>query len=202
MKNNDLKNKEIAIYALYLLGGINKRIHTEDVALKCFKIAPSKFSWSKYPKYPDLAPTRFALESAKKNVNGNLVEGESEKKKNAKNIGGWRLTINGVEWIKINKSRIESFLGKKKPLGDRLETDRMLKAIMQSEAFIKFRRYNKSAEITRAEFAESLICTVNTDKTILNERLDQILNSAVQHNRLEVKEFIDFCKQKFVQILT
>ena len=195
MKNEELKNDEIAIYALYILGGINKRIHTEDITLKCFKLAPSKFSWTKYPKYPDLQPVRFALEKAKKSKKGDLVEGESDNKKNK--IGGWRLTTSGIAWIKNNKVRIESFLGQKKPLGDRLLSDRMIKAVFQSEAFKKFQNDKEKAEITRAEFVESLICTVNTNKIILNERLNQLLNTAIQLNRNEIKEYIDFCKYKF-----
>ncbi len=81
----ELSNEEIVLYALHLLGGWHKRVHTEDIALKCFELAPSKFSWTKYPKYPDLAPARFALESAKNSQYGSLVEGESERKKNHQN---------------------------------------------------------------------------------------------------------------------
>ena len=33
----NLTNIEIVVYAVYLLNGIFKRVHTEDVALKCFK---------------------------------------------------------------------------------------------------------------------------------------------------------------------
>ena len=83
-----LSDKDIVIYALYILGGWHKRIHTEDIALKCYEIAPTKFSWVKYPKYPDLAPTRFALESAKKAKSGALVKGGSERKKSITSIGG------------------------------------------------------------------------------------------------------------------
>ena len=102
---NEISNIEIVVYSLYILGGWQERIHTEDIALKCFELVPSKFSWIKYPEHPDILPALFALESAAKKSIGSLVEGESERKKTIKSVGGWRLTINGIEWIKINRDR-------------------------------------------------------------------------------------------------
>jgi len=75
-----MSDKDIVLYSLYLLGGWHKRVHTEDIALKCYEIAPSRFSWVKYPQYPDLAPARFALEATKKAQYGALVRGVSERK--------------------------------------------------------------------------------------------------------------------------
>src|SRR5208283_3350016 len=87
----ELSDKDIVLYALYILGGWQKRVHTEDIALKCYELAPSKFSWTKYPQYPDITPTRFTLETAKKLDSGELVKGQSERKRSARNIGGWIL---------------------------------------------------------------------------------------------------------------
>ncbi|MEO0010166.1 MAG: hypothetical protein ABIK51_06585, partial [candidate division WOR-3 bacterium] len=74
-KTDSLSDIDIAVYALYILGGWHSRIHTEDIALKCFELAKSKFSWVKYPQYPDPTPARYALEAAKKQENGALVTG-------------------------------------------------------------------------------------------------------------------------------
>ncbi len=61
-----LSNIDIVVYALYALGGWRERIHTEDIALKCYEIAPSKFSWVKYPQYPDNHTAYLSLGDAKK----------------------------------------------------------------------------------------------------------------------------------------
>jgi len=201
MNQKELSVKEIALFSLYLLGGWKKRIHTEDIALKCFKLAPTKFSWTKYPRYPDLAPARFALEGAKKESSGALVEGESEKKKNTTNIGGWRLTKVGVKWIKENLERIELTLGKHKQIGSRLEISRNIKALTSSKAFNKFLN-NTQETITFPEFCESLICTVNTDKKVLNERIEQIRASSEKLNRNDINSFLDLCCKSFSKYLT
>ena len=201
MEIDKLNDKDVALYALYLLGGWQKRVHTEDVALRCHQLAPSRFSWVKYPEYPDLAPARFALEAAKKPKFGALVKGESKRKRTSKNAGGWRLTENGIRWIEANKSRIEQCLGERIPPADRLPEDRRLKELLRATAFEKFERYGEKAEISHAEFAESLICTVNTKAEVLNERLKQLYCTAEELKREEVKKFVNFCQKKFASLL-
>jgi hypothetical protein len=200
-KTRALGDRDIAIYALYLLGGWQKRIHTEDVALKCYELAPSKFSWVKYPQYPDLAPARFALEAAKKPRDRALVKGESERKRTDKSIGGWVLTEDGVQWVLANIARIEEYLGKHAPIGDRLFSDRKIKELLESTAFKKFRDYGEKAEISHAEFAESLICTINTKTDTLNDRLDQLYSTAENLRREEVKNYVNFCRKNFASLL-
>jgi len=201
MINFELSNEEIVLYSLYLLGGWHKRIHTEDVALKCFELAPSKFSWTKYPKYPDLAPARFALESAKNNQYGSLVEGESERKKNLNNIGGWRLTEKGVKWVKEKINKIETILGKHKQIGDRLFSNRRLKSLINSIAFQKYLKYGDESDITYSQFTESLICTVNTSKQIIIERLKQFTALSEKFGKDEIINYLNYCHKKFNNIL-
>lgn len=200
-RKNILSDKDIAVYALYLLGGWQKRVHTEDIALKCYELAPSKFSWVKYPQFPDPTPARFALEAAKKPENGGLVKGESERKRMSSNIGGWMLTTSGLNWAKANVKRIEEYLGRHKPTGERLPADRKLKALTESSGFTKFRIYGEEADISRAEFAESLLCTVNTRADVLKDRLDQLQSIAEKLGRNDVKGYVDFCLKKFANIL-
>lgn len=200
-QTDKLSDKDIVTYALYILGGWNRRIHTEDIALKCYELAPSKFSWVKYPQYPDPAPARFALESAKKPKYGALVKGGSERKRSAESIGGWVLTAQGVQWIKVNKSRIEKYLGERVPRGDRLPADRKLKELLKSHAFGRFMSNKESAEISIADFVESLVCTVNTRAAILNDRLDQLDSQAEKLGMPEIKDYVDFCRKKFSSLL-
>lgn len=196
-----LSDKDIAVYALYVLGGWQKRIHTEDVALKCYELAPSKFSWVKYPQFPDPTPTRFALEAAKKQKYGALVKGESERKRTLGNIGGWMLTADGIKWASANMKRIEEYLGKHRPTGERLPADRKVKALTKSSGFRKFKLYGKQADLSHAEFAESVLSTVNTKAKVLNDRLEQLHSIAEELKKDDVKGYVDFCRRRFASIL-
>ncbi|MFH2104546.1 MAG: hypothetical protein ABIJ39_14455 [Chloroflexota bacterium] len=201
LSTENLSNIDIAVYALYLLGGWRDRVHTEDIALKCFELAPSKFSWVKYPEYPDNHTAYLSLGDAKKQKYGALVEGGSERQKGKKHIGRWKLTPHGVEWIEISKQRIEEALGKHATIGERLDTDRKLKELRNSTGYRKFLRDGDQADISHAEFAESLVCTVNTSPEILNDRLEQLLSIAEKKKQDEIKRYVGFCQEKFVNIL-
>ena len=70
MVMKDLSNLDIALFALYKLGGVNKKIHTEYVTWEAFQMAPERFLW-RLPEFrkrgwPDKTPVRHALEDAKK----------------------------------------------------------------------------------------------------------------------------------------
>src|SRR2546427_7389250 len=113
-----LPNRELVIYVLSLLGGESKRLHTEDITVKCHELFPGSFSWTKYPNYPDKDIVRVALTDARKSQHGALVEGRSGQKRgqSAKtNRGpvpdGWMLTRAGVQWVSENKERLASLAG-------------------------------------------------------------------------------------------
>ncbi len=201
-KVNKLSNMDVVLYVLYKLGGWQKRINTEDITLECFKVTSRKFSWIKYPQHPDIMPVLFSLESAKKKQYGALVIGETERKRTTKLIGGWMLTVKGIRWIKDNIFRIEKILNENKITTGRLSTDRKINELYKSVAFKKFIAVQEKAIISHAEFAESLICTVNTRVKILNDRLEQLNSIAEELNEEEVKNYVNFCQKKFESLLT
>jgi hypothetical protein len=194
---SQLSDVDIALYALYLLGGWHQRVHTEDVALKCFELAKSKFSWVKYPQFPDPAPARFALEQAKKKDRGSLVEGASERSKAVGKLSGWILTTNGIKWIEMNKARIEKALSKKEIQGDRLLAERKIRALKDSAAFKKFITDGANANISPVELYDSLQCTVNTPPTIIIDRIKQFATIAKKMEADDVKKYIEFIENRF-----
>jgi len=190
-----LSNRDVAVYALYLLGGWQKRVHTEDIAVKCYELAPSQFSWVRYPEYPDPSTARYALEKA-----AGLVKGESERT-GKKRVGGWMLSADGVRWLRANRARIEKSLAGRTPSGDRSSAERKLKELLHSTAFQKFVGHGDQAEISHAEFAESLVCTVNTGPEVLNDRLEQLYSVAEEWEIAEVRDFVDFSRRRFASVL-
>jgi hypothetical protein len=78
-KVNEVSNVDVVVYVLALLGGVEKTVYSEDVAARCYEVAPSRFSWQ-LPKYrqkgwPDKYIVRAGLEDAKKEKHGALVVG-------------------------------------------------------------------------------------------------------------------------------
>src|SRR5580765_1329574 len=103
-------NRELVVYALYVAGGATSRVHTEDLALKCWELFPDSFSWTKYPTYPDKDIVRVALTDARKDKYGGLISGRVEGHTGDSKGGdaeGWLLTEKGLAWIKQNLTLFE-----------------------------------------------------------------------------------------------
>lgn len=94
--SQEFANHEIAVVALFLLGGRSGSIETEDVAVQMNILAPGRFNWRKYKDQIDIDNIRSSLRDAKKKRNGALVSG-SEKE-------GWRLTQSGLAFLEASGS--------------------------------------------------------------------------------------------------
>jgi len=141
----------------------------------------------------------FALGDAKKERYGGLVIGGSERKRAKDTFTGWRLSEEGISWIKENRTRIENALANEMPPMSRLIEDRRMKYLLKSAAFKKYLSGGDGLNITRPEFAESIICTVNTGRDVLSEKIAQ-LYSAAEVLRLEkVRQYLDFCRERFLK---
>jgi len=101
-----ITHAELVTWAVYLLGGDQRRIDTEDVAVRAFQLAPGRFSWRKYPDQINLELVRVYLSDAKKPEHGGLLTGSGRT--------GWSLTRKGLVWLRSARSRLQA-LGKSEP---------------------------------------------------------------------------------------
>lgn len=82
-------NKEIVVFAVYLLGGESTYTDQEDIAVKVNEIAPGRFLWKKYKNQIDLAAVTKRLYDAK--TDGKLL---------GSSMDGWILSEKGLEFSK------------------------------------------------------------------------------------------------------
>tara|TARA_B100000989_G_C19514048_1_gene460679 strand:+ start:335 stop:979 length:645 start_codon:yes stop_codon:yes gene_type:complete len=100
-------NQEIIVTLSCLaLGGLKKKVHTEEIAVKSHQLS-NKFSWAleKYNKFPDIARVRKGIDRAKNN--GWLVGGYST----IAEVDGWQISEKGnndiqkyIHFIKLKKN--------------------------------------------------------------------------------------------------
>ena len=86
-----VRQNDIVVLAVHLLGGDKKAVDTEDIAVKCHELSPGTFSWKKYPNQINLELVRVVLSNTKKHDAGELLSGSGRE--------GWRLSPLGIEWI-------------------------------------------------------------------------------------------------------
>jgi hypothetical protein len=100
---------ELVTIALSELGGAQRPVDTEEIAVKAHELAPTAFSWRLFPELINLELVRVALVDASRPRSGSTVRGKGR--------GGWMLTDGGVAWILEHGSRVLGALGQSPSLG-------------------------------------------------------------------------------------
>ena len=162
---------EIVTLAVYILGGTQRFIDTEDVAAKAHQIAPGRFGWRKYPDQINLELVRVCLSDAKKPNKGKLLRGSGRK--------GWSLTANGNEWIEANLDLLERDLSLESHESragsvDAVRADRESKRLQSSEAWQQWQADQQAVTFTQAK--EVFRIDSYTKPEMLNLKIDRLLN--------------------------
>lgn len=89
---DQMTKPDLAAIAVFLLGGDQKAVDTEDVAMKVNSLVPNVFVWKKYPDQINLKLIEAFLYDAKKERCGELLMGTSRQ--------GWRLSPKGIDWLR------------------------------------------------------------------------------------------------------
>ena len=199
-------NRELAVYALYLLGGDSKSVHTEEVAHKCFELFPTSFSWVKYPKYPDKEIARLGLTDARKESYGALVQGRagqgrglSAKTQRCPVEDGWMLTAEGIQWLKTNLTALELAAGSGQPKTHRQKLLRQLKRIREHALFQRYTDKQIEFAPQIGELADLLRCRVDAEPDVWQKRFDSVSQQAIAAGQDDVCDFIAKCRQAYVQ---
>ena len=197
-------NRELVVYSLYLLGGDTKRVHTEDIALKCFELFPSSFSWVKYTAYPDKDIVRVALTDARKEIYGAHVEGRAGTKRglSAKTNrvpieDGWVLTSSGIEWIRENLKDLERIAGTNRLKEHRQKLLKQLKKIREHRLFFQYTDSTERFYPMIGDIADLLRCRVDAEPEIWQSRFDRIRRQAESAGQGDVLDFINKCEQAY-----
>lgn len=203
-----LVNWEIAVYALYLAGGASKPVHTEDVALKCFELAPDSFSWVRYPNNPDKDIARVALTDARKAKAGVLVTGRAGKgvrhvasARGAASTDGWMLTEAGVQWVLANETRLVGVLGTKATAYHRQDLLQKVKRVRKHRLFEMFKRSSDNFSPSLGDLADLLRCRVDADEGVWKKRIDLLRNQAILSQQEDMLTFVNRCDVRINQLL-
>ena len=152
-KLSDLSKDFLLTLAIGYLGGIKKKVYTEEITMKAFEWNPIEFSWSieKFQKFPEKEAARRPLLNARDKYE--LISGAY-----ARDLlkDGWRLTKKGVQlYEKL------SYLLDSKPHQSKLskkEISLLKKQIKQKKLYKNF-LINSEIAITTYDLAEFLEAT-------------------------------------------
>lgn len=193
-------NRELVVYCLYVAGGATERVHTEDLALKCWELFPDSFSWTKYPQYPDKDIVRVALTDARKGKYGALVSGRVEGKATGVSHGepeGWLLTDKGLGWIKDNLSLFGDDPAKHERKAHRQLLLRRVKKLTTSELYRSFAESSTSFSPSIGELAAFLQCRVDANEAVWERRLADIRRLGIEAGEDAIGRFAAACSDAY-----
>lgn len=197
-------NRELVVYALYTLGNVNERFHTEVIAIRCHELFPTSFSWTTRPDLPDKDIVRVSLVDARKEKYGVLVDGRSgqsrglyQKTNRGPMSDGWKLTEAGIEWIHANRQRLGGLSSVATSKDHRQKSRKMLKRVRDHILFKEFQRDASSFMPGIGQLADLVRCRVDAESLIWNTRFEKLKRLAIETEQEDVVRFIAACLKAY-----
>lgn len=190
-----LTNIEVVTYAVALLGGVDRPVHLENVAVKSYEVAPGAFRWDldEYASYIDKDKVRVSLTDAEKDGKGALVRGVGQTKGGrTKRSDLWRLTSAGTAWIAEHRGVIEEATGAGMPALKRGKAHDLRRRITDTDLF---RRFVDDGELGYSpyDFADLLECSPDASNTVFRDRFDGLRGQAMLLGDAQLEAFLDAC---------
>ena len=203
MRIRSLTNIDIVLYALFRLGGAEHKVHTEHIAVECFKLSKERFSW-RLPEYRDLADkelVRVALMDAAKDKYGRLAVGRSGIESVSKEVDGWSLTPSGAKWVVKQKDRIESTLKVTPHESNRIDAVRFRHKLIEEPCYRKFLLNGSMKEVTQYEFTDMIGCSPDARPETIRKSFSRLRSRAEITGDLTILAFIDACRDAFCDLM-
>jgi hypothetical protein len=193
---DSLTNVEAVTYALAELGGIDRPVHLEDVAVKAYTISPGAFRWDlkEYENFIDKDKVRVSLVVAERPTSGNLVKqvGVSSRRSGSKKADYWRLTSDGVSWVLEHSERVGAVVGGPTSRLNRTATTNLRRRLTTSSLYTG---YKESGEVTPDSygFSDLLECSPDASVSVIQQRFDELMAKARLLDDDELVRFLELC---------
>ena len=202
MSSGDRPNRELVTYALGQLRGEFQPVHTEDIAIKCHKLFPDAFSWTKYPNIPDKDIVRVALTDARKEKYGAMVEGRAgqatgqpSKTQRKRALDGWILTESGVTWLRSEAGKLDSIEETRELRDHRQKALRRLRRVLEHRVFISFQEDPQEFSPSLGDLASLFRCRVDAPAHVWDARFADLARDATVSDKQGLSEFVENCSK-------
>jgi len=191
-----LTNVEAVTYAVAELGGIDRPVHLEDVAVKAYDISPGAFGWDRdeYGGFIDKDKVRVSLIDAERAKSGNLVRqvGVANRRSGSKKADFWRLTSDGAAWVLEHGERIQAALGGSTPRLKRTTATNLRKRLTTSSLYDE---YKDSGEVAPNpyRFSDLLECSPDASDSVVQQRFDELMAKARLLDDQDLLRFLIRC---------
>lgn len=175
---------KLTIVAIYEIVNNGEEAAYERVVKECFVLFPKRFSFQRYPEWPD--GHRIEMEIMRCRDNGWLTGKEKI---------GFQITSLGRRVAQEVLKNLQE--GKVKKLGAgqiRDRGDAVIKYLKKSNSFKRFQQSREHFSISEGEFRTLLVATFETPPRVLKQNLKYCLDICEQYRERELYEFLKECE--------
>jgi len=163
----------------------------ERVVKECFTLFPKRFSFQRYPEWPD--GTRVKIEILRCRDNGWVTGNEKN---------GFQITLLGKRAAQEVLKDLQEERVKKQRTGQiRDRGDTIIKYLKESEPFRRFQQNKENFNISEGEFRRLLVATFETPPRVLKQNLNYCLDICKQYGENELFEFLKQCEKQKESLL-
>lgn len=178
-KGRELSNTDLCLWAMYSLKAQNRAVDVEEIYLKLFEIAPSKFSWRTRPDLPNMRNGLTALGKLEKDLFPEFVIKVSPTSR--------MLSDMGVEWIEANSETFAGLGHGEKVLPSRQGKDfQLARSVQDSEAW---NDWKSNVPLDVEKLADAFSCSLTSSEAVWQSRLNSVAEAG---DALAMDQLIEF----------
>jgi len=177
---------KLTIFAIHEIANNGEECAYERIVKECFTIFPKRFSFQRYPEWPD--GTRVKIEILRCRDKGWVAGNEKN---------GFQITLLGKRVAHEVLKELQEGTIKKQRIGQtRDRGDTIIKHLKESEPLKRFRQNKENFTISEGEFRRLFVATFETPPRVLKQNLNYCLDICKQYGENELFEFLKECKRQ------
>jgi hypothetical protein len=181
-----ISNVALVLSALHQLGGGEKFIDIEEVAISAFQLSPRRFAWRTRRDLPSWERVRTAF------VHANQQERRRGRPPLViQNTTGtaWRLTADGVAFVQSNAQRLGGPVPDQRRTGKSAERVRRIRG---HTTFLAFSNGTPIEDLKRYQLADLLLCPPDSSIDSVRRKLDTARAAALEQRDGAVTKFLAY----------
>lgn len=186
MKKQTISKSDVALYAIYLLGGDKDYIHFEEIFLKCYELDKSSFSWDT-KDYPSDRRGRFAIKDIREKTEYIKPKGVDRG-----TMTHYILTKSGLKYIQEKIDIFESITNEKKL---NIQTKAATKAKKVLSNLLANIEKIKNSKDDYVEIHQYLDISTSIPLNIKLEKIDHVIMESEKYEYSEITEILERWKE-------
>ncbi len=177
---------KLTIFAISRIAKNGEECAYERVVKECFSLFPKRFSFQRYPDWPD--GTRVKIEILRCRDKGWLTGNEKN---------GFQITSLGKRGAEeVLKELKQGPTKKLRPTQTRDRGDTIVSYLKKSDPFRRYQENKENFIITEEEFRKLIVSTFETPPKVLEQNLNYCFDLCSEYGEKELCDFLKKCREQ------